>query len=697
VGLAEHEVEEYITRSCHRPADRAVVEKIHAETDGNPLFVAEVTRLLDEAGRPLDRPESLRLHIPQGVRDVIGRRLRSLSVDSQRILTAASVLGREFSISVLARLTGLTSTALLGVLDEAVEARFVGEVPGASDRLRFAHALFRDTIYEDLTAPRRLLLHRRAGEALEAVYADRVDVHLAEFAHHFAAAAPAGTANKAVSYAQRAGDWAAARLAFEEAARLYGLALDLTDDAGTSPLEKCELLLALAEVQARAGEMPQTRDTFLEAAEIATETGAGELLARAALGYGGRLLYARATEDDPLVALLVRAATALGSQDSPLRVSVLARHANAVSQRMPETSDTLTAEALEQARRPQDPATLAYAISARIYATRAPNKLAERWALTSELVQATDKERAFEGHSYRTIVSFARGDIGGIRADLAAMARLAEELSQPSQRWWVAATSATLALLEGRFDNAELLIEQARILGERAQNYDARNFFELQRFALRREQGRCVEVLPDLEQSAQADPSRAILRCALALASWELGRQQQAGDLLHQLAAKEYAQLPVNNDWLLSAALLAELIAYSGDADRAESLYRRLRAYDGLNVDTEEVSTGAVSRYLGLLATTARRYSQAARHFEDALTMNRRMGAQSWVARTQHDYAQMLFVRNQAGDAKHARELEAEATATRHRLRIEAYPPRSAVKTEQSTIRKVKNNRQAAR
>jgi tetratricopeptide (TPR) repeat protein len=583
-------------------------------------------------------------------------------------------------------------------MDEAVAARFVGEVPGATDHLRFSHALFRDTIYQDLTAPRRILLHRQAGEALEALHAKRLDAHLAELAHHFAAAAPTGTVSKAIGYARRAGDRAALQLAFEEAARLYRIALELIDeDSHTGLLQQCELLLALADVQARAGEMPQARDTFLQAAGLATQAGAAELLARAALGYGGRLLYARATDDDPLVALLTRAAESLGPEDSPLRVRVLARHANAVSQQLPQTSDSLTAEALAQARRLQDPATLAYAISARLYATRAPNKLDERWALCGELVHAADKERAFEGHAYRTIVSFARGDIAGIRSDLLAMSRIADELSQPSQRWWVSATSATLALLEGRFDHAEQLIEQARVLGKRAQNYDARNFFQLQRFALRREQGRLAEVLPDLEQSAQADASRAILRCALALVSWELGRQEQARDLLHHLAAKDYAQLSVNNDWLLSAALLAELIAYTGDADRAESLYQRLNPYDGLNVDTEEVSTGAVSRYLGLLAATAHRFDQAGRHFEDALNMNRRMGAQPWVARTQHDYARMLLARNQPGDVKLASELQTQAHAARRGLGIHPYPPNATITTQQPTSRRVNSNRQATR
>jgi len=384
-------------------------------------------------------------------------------------------------------------------------------------------------------------------------------------------------ADKAVSGPARVADRAAGLLAFEEAARLYRLALGLTEgNTSTGRRARCELLLGLADVQARAGDMSAAQDTSLDAAELAGEIGSGELLARAVLSHGGRLLFARATANDRLIPLLERAAQALGPEQAPLRVRVLARHANAISQSLPEISSTLSAQALAIARDLHDPATLAYAISARLYATRAPSNLEERWMLTGELIQAPDPEQAFEGHAYRTIISFARGDIPAVRTDLSGMARLAEQLAQPSQRWWVAVTSATLALLEGRNEEAEKLIEHARTQGEQAQSYDARNFYELQRFALCREQGRLSEVLADLEQAAEADPNRPVLRCALAVAMWELGRQDDSRHLLSQIARDDFNELPINNDWLYSAALLAELIASFGDPSQAEALYQRL-------------------------------------------------------------------------------------------------------------------------
>jgi tetratricopeptide (TPR) repeat protein len=120
----------------------------------------------------------------------------------------------------------------------------------------------------------------------------------------------------------------------------------------------------------------------------------------------------------------------------------------------------------------------------------------------------------------------------------------------------------------------------------------------------------------------------------------------------------------------LSAALLAELTASAADAERADALYRRLSPFDGLNVDTAEVSTGAVSRYLGLLAAARGQMEEAERHFEDALEMNERMGARPWLAHTQRDYGRMLAER---GETKRASELVASAIATYRELGMESY------------------------
>src|SRR5436190_17433945 len=239
--------------------------------------------------------------------------------------------------------------------------RIVAGLPGSPAKLRFAHALIRDTLYDELTLARRLQLHRRAGEALEAMYAADVESHLAALAHHFFAAAAAGCEEQAIRYARRAGDRAASQLAHEEAARLYEMALTLVGRG----VARCELYLALGEARARGGDAAASKQAFRDAAELAEALGFPEHLARAALGYGGRYLWDVSRDDRTLVPLLERALDALEEGDSELRARVLAKLAGGPLRDASfpqERKAALGREGLEMARRIGDRATLAYAL-----------------------------------------------------------------------------------------------------------------------------------------------------------------------------------------------------------------------------------------------------------------------------------------------------------------------------------------------
>ena len=117
-----------------------MVAAVYQETEGNPLFVGEVVRLLADEGRleTLATEPFWHLRIPQSARDVIGQRLERLSEGCKDALTLASVVGREFGLEALQRLSDLGSDELLVVLDESIEARVVTEVPGARATSVFA-------------------------------------------------------------------------------------------------------------------------------------------------------------------------------------------------------------------------------------------------------------------------------------------------------------------------------------------------------------------------------------------------------------------------------------------------------------------------------------------------------------------------------------------------------------------------------
>jgi predicted ATPase len=213
-GLTEADVGRLIKQTAGVRAGDSVVAVVHRYTEGNPLFVGEVVRLLAAEGRldRIDDSAGLRRAIPEGIREVIGRRVARLPEDCGKIVGLASVFGREFSLPPLERLSGVPAGELLDILHESIAARVVAEIPGAPGRLRFTHALIRD-IVRGIPAGQRLRLHQRAGEVLETLYRQDLDPHLAELAHHFFEAAPGGDAGKAVSYARRAGQRAITLLA----------------------------------------------------------------------------------------------------------------------------------------------------------------------------------------------------------------------------------------------------------------------------------------------------------------------------------------------------------------------------------------------------------------------------------------------------------------------------------------------------
>jgi DNA-binding SARP family transcriptional activator len=692
-GLGEADVARFIELAAPGAAAADLAAVVHAETEGNPLFVGEIVRLL-AAERRLDEPATAPLAIPQSVREVIGRRLRHLSDDCNRLLTLASVLGREFDLDALASVSGLERGAILELLDEGIEARVVSEVPGAIGRMRFAHALIRDAAYHRLTRSRRIQLHRQVGEALETLYSSDLDPRLAELAHHSFEAAPGGDRDRAITYARRAGEQAERMLAHEESARLYRMALAVLDskEPPDQPT-RCALLLSLGEAQARSGEMASAKETFARAADVARELSLPELLARAAIGYGGRFVWVRSGKDRRLVPLLQDALAALPEDDSVLRVKLLARLGGALRD-LPSarTVASISSEAVEMARRLGDPGTLAYALDGLYAGIRYPQHVAEWRAMANELVEvaecAGDKERTWAGHQHRLGPLMLVGDLDGVDAELQAMERLAGELRQPAQLWAHSLTRTMRVLFAGRFEEAEASLEWNRELGHRAQTPDVTyTGARLQQlFVLRREQGRLDEVEAPLARYVEEYPELVVFRCALAALWCDLGRRAEAHDLLEQLASDGFANLPGRQEWFFGAGLLAEVCAQLDDRPHAAALYDLLLPYAGCNLlNWVEVCAGSVSRYLGLLATTMSRWQDAEHHFQAAIEMDRHTGGRPWLAHTQADYGRMLLGRGTPHDREQARDLIQSACATYDQLGMHTHAARASALSERAT------------
>jgi class 3 adenylate cyclase len=198
-GLQESEVAELISVQSGAAAGEAFVRGVARRTDGNPFFIEELMRHVDDPAAWRDDESSL----PESVKDLLRRRLDRLGDDCRQALSVAAVAGREFDLEVVARVQGTSADALLDLLDGAVAGQVLVEEPGGFGRYAFAHPLIRETIHQELSATRRALMHRRVGEAIEAVFADSSLDRAGELAHHFHAA---GDAEKAFDYHRQAAD-----------------------------------------------------------------------------------------------------------------------------------------------------------------------------------------------------------------------------------------------------------------------------------------------------------------------------------------------------------------------------------------------------------------------------------------------------------------------------------------------------------
>jgi tetratricopeptide (TPR) repeat protein len=676
-GITEPDVAQLIELTTGQAASPEVVAAVHARTEGNPLFVGEVARFLAAEDRLGSSTSAARAEVavPAGVREVIGRRLARLSQGCTRILTLASMLGREFDLIEVERVTGLSTDRLLDDLEEAASARLISDVPGVLGRLRFSHALVRDALYEGIPGARRIRLHADVGALLEDLYRDDTEGHLSELAHHFVLAAPGGEVDRAVAYARRAGERAVRLLAYEEAVRLFEMALEALElRRPVDQPTRCDLLLALGDAMARAGREADAKDAFVRAAELADRLGAPHRLARAALGYGGRFVWARAGTDHRLISLLERALAALGDEESELRVRIMARLAGAMrDQPSREPRAALSEDALSMARRLGDPATLAFALDGRYAVLLWPENPRERIEIADELERVAasigDREKVIQARCYRTIALLELGDLPAVNVELSTAQPVAEELGQRPQIWLVTAMRATVALFQGRFAEGRRLIEEALSAGEGAQRSDAILSHRIHSFTLRRFLGGLEDLEATVRRSIEEYPGRPMFRCILAVLYIEAGRRTEARVILDELAEDDFAALPLSNEWLLSMSMLAEVVGALGDAGRAATLYGLLVPYATRNGATADyISTGSVARDLGILAAARGRWEEGERWFDQGLEANRRMGALPLVASTLHELASMLLARGDPGDAEASARLLAEGRDLAHTL-----------------------------
>ena len=529
-GLEDDDLRRLVAHRTGADPSDDLVRRLAAVTEGNPFFSDEVVRLLVSHGpaRPGDR-----LPLPDGVRDAIRRRLQPLSPEAREALEVAAVAGRGFRVATLERAAGIPRAEMLERLDEALELHLLAEAPSQAGTFRFAHGLIRETLYNDLSAIRRARLHGAVGEALERAGAGPGAAGLLELAHHFIEAAPAGDATRALDYAERAGHEALRALAYEQAADLFDAALRVLDlTAEPDDKRRGELVLARGQAQMHAGE-DAARDCLLEAVTLAEQLGDSDLLGRAALSLGGFGL-SPGIVDDKLVGVLEEALAAVDASDSALRARLLVRLAVAIYwSQQPDRREGLVDEAIAIARRLGDPATLAFVLDQARIATSGPDNLERELSWVHELFalseQLGDHESAVRARVTHIDLLLELDDLPAADMAIATLDRIATDVRDPRARSYIPLHRARRALMDGRAEEAERLIDEGVKLAWSLHDSTVPILAGAQLFALRRAQGRLGELENAVHQFADRLPAMPAWRCALAVLYLDDGRRARRG------------------------------------------------------------------------------------------------------------------------------------------------------------------------
>ncbi len=689
-GLSEAAVGELVAQHAGVAAKPELVRTVHDVSAGNPYFADELLRLILADGEPVASGGALPL--PEGVAETIRRRIAPLRPETTRILTVGAVIGGEFRLGTLAASANVELGTALAAVDEATRAGLIAGEPG-SRRSHFAHALVRETLLASLAPGERSALHADVARALRERYGESADEHLPELAFHVLEAVPHVPAQEALRYALDAGHHAVARFDHAEGARLFDRAADLRDVLGPDDARDADVFQALGEARMRAGDIPGGREALARAAAAARRFGDPMRVAQAALAYAPWGLSPGVVEDD-VVALLGEAVDVLDDAGGNVRVDALrarlrARLASALYW-SPETDrrTRLVEEAtviVRELRARVGPAderaadeTLAFVLGQSFLATWGPDTAESGIELAEELLEICartgDQERELNTRSWLVSLLCELDDLPGARRHSDTYAELAARVRQPRVQMYVPLQQGMIAILEGRWEDAERSAIQAGELAGQTTNTMAPLLTTAQLGIARVEQDRGAEIEPAVRAFATHKTAMPAWRAALVLVLAQAGRHAEASDELERIAAQDFADLPRDTLWLPAMWLLARATAELGDAGRARRLHELLEPYADRNAVSPEAAVfGPVSLALGTLAATAGDREAALAHLGVARRAALRQGARPALARSA-----LLEAELRADDEPaRARPLAAEAVARAEELGLEQLAARA--------------------
>jgi len=671
-GLDEREVEDLMVKTAGHDLDEAgtaLALSLQEDTGGNPFFVGEVLRHLAESGTIAQeggRWVAARVdgdtYLPEGIRQVIGRRLSVLPEDTQKVLSSASVIGARFDLDLLAAVTGTTADEVVDAVEPGLDAHLVLET--GFGRYQFAHALVRSTLQGELSTTRRGRLHLAVARALEEIHADDLDAVMADLAYHWGEAGAANQDDAAFTYARRAAELAAERVAPDEAVRWYRIARERLD--GADPALDADLLCQLGKAEALAAE-PRWQKTLLDSARAAERLGDIPLMAEA-LSVEMRTSIEMLAWDADLekIELLERALSAVG--DDPALAGQLeltlsseltytgeferrARHFDRAVAHLDRIDDPLENMRIYSRGASGTPFTGITREYLELRGGRYESGLRQALALP-------DLEMAVEFLNAMTWWSLW---LGTAEADdpIDRMDQVLAEAPNPLQAIDLEARKAHRALRAGLVAEASAYTDTMSRAATTLGIGDTRGYRGLAMLQQVRETdgvGAVVDVL-QRDPNLEVERERGVPGVRTALLAWALadaGRLDEAADLVRTNSGRGFTDMPDEAALPITRVAWAEAAVLVGDGDACAALTDRLLPFHDIFQVSGGWYAGSTARYLAILSVALGDDDGAEEWFARAEADHIRAVTPPWLARGRVDWAEFVLGR---GDAVRAREL----------------------------------------
>ncbi|MCH8817944.1 MAG: hypothetical protein IIC92_09495, partial [Chloroflexi bacterium] len=676
-GLSEADIARFIEIASGITAPRELSATIRRHTEGNPLFVTEVVRDLVQSGELAENVSSgsstWSIRIPEGVREVIGRRLDRLSERANEMLTTAAVVGRDFRLEILKALVeDTTEGQLLDVLDESLDAKIIEELSGEVGHYQFTHALMQETLTSELSLTRRVRLHARIAETLETHYGERAEENASELAYHYVEAEAVLGSEKMLRYSVVAGEQAMEANGPEEALahfeRAEAALAGAEDDSLTGRVWfglgiAGSAVHGFGQAQTYWDYLVRAFDWFLEhedtksalavaqypASIIGMSRGTVDLFERALLlvpfdsvdagligvRLGPALMVDRGDVDSAIQAGEQALRIGIATEQGTLEARALFVLAFAYMSSGDATTAMVQFRAgLEKARQHGDLQTIARLGAFGVPAALAVGDLGFARELTTEMAGAADSLR---DKTWLTRVLANRLDIAvvtGSREDVASVAQESRNTSDlsPEIKW-------LMALAEHEFGG----------------DFDVPAFLEYAKTKI----------------SAAGTQLNGYMRISWLVTAAHSTRSDEMFNVVEPAVSTVIGEVDGRIPIARTTARVCLGLAAVNKADAvlAEAQYGVLKAeWDAGSQPYMWTMRMSSHRVLGLLAATFGDAEAAATHFEDALEFAEKAGYVRETVWTQMEYAEMLLDRDEPGDREKAIELQDEALAITQEL-----------------------------